>query len=136
MRESRLYGSVRGALRNERPYRDPLARLRASSTRYGDIRERRRSLLSRSRISLTLNAGYRIEQESKWPGQTRPSPFLTLVLRAYSSGSTLTIAEPWLLPTQSTGRGPVSWTKTRRMLVVRGSRYSVISPLLVSSRDT
>jgi hypothetical protein len=23
MRESRLYGSVRGALRNERPYRDP-----------------------------------------------------------------------------------------------------------------
>ena len=26
MRESRTYGSVRGALSNERPYRDPLAK--------------------------------------------------------------------------------------------------------------
>src|SRR5262245_65135233 len=30
MRESRTYGSVRGALSNERPYRDPYARSRAS----------------------------------------------------------------------------------------------------------
>jgi hypothetical protein len=31
MRESRLYGSVRGALRNERPYRDPWTRRRSGS---------------------------------------------------------------------------------------------------------
>src|SRR5262245_56196156 len=46
------------------------------------------------------------------------------------------MAAPWLLPIHSTGRRPVSSTKTRRILVVRGSRYSVISPVLVSSRDT
>ena len=30
---------------------------------------------------------------------------------------------PWLLPTQSTGRSPLSSTKTRRMLVVRGASF-------------
>jgi len=35
----------------------PKARSRASSTRYGDIRERRRMVVH-SRISLALNAGY------------------------------------------------------------------------------
>src|SRR5262245_12990141 len=53
-----------------------------------------------------------------------------------SSGSTFTIDAPWLLPTQSTGRGPLSSTNTRRTLVERGSRYSVIWPDLVSSRAT
>src|SRR5215510_11647565 len=61
---------------------------------------------------------------------------MTSLGNAYSNGSTRTIAEPWLLPTQSTGRGPVSSTNTRRMLVVRGSRYSVTWPVLVSSRAT
>src|ERR1700730_3741388 len=54
----------------------------------------------------------------------------------YSIGSTRTIEAPRLLPTQRTGRGPVSSTNTRRMLVVRGSRYSTICPVLVSSRAT
>ena len=39
-----------------------------------------------------------------------------------SLGSTLTISPPWLLPTQSTGRGPRLSTKTRRILVSFGSR--------------
>src|SRR5882757_2858454 len=46
------------------------------------------------------------------------------------------IAAPWLLPIQSTGRPLVSSTNTRRILVVRGRRYSVISSVLVLSRET
>src|SRR5262249_41658058 len=38
-----------------------------------------------------------------------------------SNGSTFTIEAPWLLPTQSTGLAPRSSTKTRRILVERGS---------------
>ena len=63
-------------------------------------------------------------------------PSISLIAVQQSSGSTLTIEAPWLLPTQSTGRGPVSSTKTRRMLVVRGSRYSVTWPVFGSRRAT
>src|SRR5262249_4195768 len=55
---------------------------------------------------------------------------------AQSSGSTLTMAPPWLLPTHSTGRGPPSCTNTRRMLVVCGNRYSTISSVRGLSRET
>src|SRR5712672_1010607 len=58
----------------------------------------------------------------------RPSP--------QSSGSTFTIAAPWLLPIHSTGRPLVSSTNTRRILVVRGMRYSVTSSVLVLIRET
>src|SRR5262249_51397662 len=52
----------------------------------------------------------------------------------HSSGSSLMIDAPWLLPTQKvTGVVELS-TKTRRMLVSRGSRYSTDAPILVSSR--
>ena len=45
-----------------------------------------------------------------------------LTARAYSSGSTLTIEAPWLLPAQKvTGVVELS-TKTRRILVLRGRR--------------
>ena len=48
-----------------------------------------------------------------------------------SSGSSLMIDAPWLLPTQNvTGVVELS-TNTRRTLVVRGSRYSTNWPLLV-----
>src|SRR4051794_29947464 len=53
-----------------------------------------------------------------------------------SVGSTFTIAAPWLLPIQSTGRPLVSSTNTRRMLVVRGRRYWVTPWVLVLSRET
>src|SRR4051812_22246842 len=53
-----------------------------------------------------------------------------------SRGSTRTIEAPLLLPTHSTGRGPVSSRKTRRILVERGKRYSTNSPVVGSSRDT
>src|SRR5262245_58397838 len=79
--------------------------------------------------------GGRLSQTGRWPGRARPSHSL-YHRRDQSSGSTLMIAAPWLLPIQSTGRRPVCSTKTRRMLVVRGSRYSVTSPVLVSSRET
>src|ERR1700722_10325858 len=52
------------------------------------------------------------------PGHPKIERFRT----GQSSGSTLTIEAPWLLPTQSTVRGPSSCTNTRRILVVRGSR--------------
>ena len=39
-------------------------------------------------------------------------------------------------PTHSTGRGPLSTTKTRRMLVLCGSRYSTISSVLGLRRAT
>src|SRR5712671_3282554 len=58
----------------------------------------------------------------------RPSP--------QSCGSTFTIAAPWLLPIHSTGRPLVSSTNTRRILVVRGMRYSVTSSVLVLIRET
>src|SRR6059058_5549285 len=46
-----------------------------------------------------------------------------------SSGSSLTIDAPWLLPTQNvTGVVRLS-TNTRRTFVDRGSRYSTNSPL-------
>src|SRR5882672_10915934 len=46
-----------------------------------------------------------------------------------SSGSSLTIEAPWLLPTQQvTGVVELS-TKTRRTLVGRGSRYSTDAPV-------
>src|SRR5215203_1575117 len=51
-----------------------------------------------------------------------------------SRGSTRTIEAPLLLPTQSTGLGPVSSRKTRRILVERGKRYSMNSPVVGSSR--
>src|SRR4051794_11149324 len=53
---------------------------------------------------------------------------------AASSGSSLTIDAPWLLPTQKvTG---VVWlsTNTRRTLVERGRRYSTVAPLAGSRR--
>src|SRR5262249_28348499 len=55
--------------------------------------------------------------------------------RAYqSSGCSLTIDAPWLLPTQKvTGVVELS-TKTRRTLVGRGSRYSTEAPVFVSIR--
>src|SRR5215475_14947843 len=56
-----------------------------------------------------------------------------LELQPQSSGSTLTRAAPWLLPTQNvTGVVELS-TNTVRMLVSRGSRYSTVSPVLGSS---
>src|SRR5262249_60748832 len=51
-----------------------------------------------------------------------------------SSGSSLTIEAPWLLPTQNvTGFVRLS-TNTRRSLVARGSTYSVKWPLDGSKR--
>src|SRR5581483_7069888 len=56
--------------------------------------------------------------------------------RRQSSGSSLTIEAPWLLPTQKlTGVVRLS-TNTRRILVERGSRYSTNPPVLGSSRST
>src|SRR5438128_11701863 len=43
---------------------------------------------------------------------------------------------PWLLPTQNVGGVVELSTKTRRMFVCRGSRYSVNVPALGSSRST
>src|SRR5258706_15739260 len=51
-----------------------------------------------------------------------------------SSGSSLTIEAPWLLPTQKVTGVVVLSTNTRRMLVERGSRYSTNCPDLGSSR--
>src|SRR4051812_35769442 len=48
-----------------------------------------------------------------------------LRLRDQSNGSTFTIDAVWLPPTHSARFAPFSSTKTRRMLVVCGSRYSV-----------
>src|SRR5262249_58257482 len=51
-----------------------------------------------------------------------------------SSGSSLTIDAPWLLPTQKvTGVVRLS-TKTRRTLVARGRVYSMKRPVAGSSR--
>ena len=55
--------------------------------------------------------------------------------QAQSSGSSLMMLAPWLLPTQNVGGVVLLSTKTRRMLVVFGSRYSTNLPVLVSSRD-
>src|SRR5882757_1953759 len=66
----------------------------------------------------------------------KPGHRILAVAIHQSVGSTLMIAAPWLLPIQGTGRPLVSSTKTRRMLVVRGRRYSVISSVLVLSRET
>ena len=52
------------------------------------------------------------------------------------SGSTLTIEPWWLLPTQNVTGVVVLSTKTRRMLVSRGSRYSTNYPVSGLSRDT
>src|ERR1700680_4084044 len=62
--------------------------------------------------------------------------FISFDASCQSNGSTFTIEAPWLLPTQSVGRGPVSCRNTRRILVGRGIKYSVIWPLLLSSRAT
>src|SRR5207247_2486649 len=54
----------------------------------------------------------------------------------YSSGSSLMIDAPWLLPTQNvTGVVELS-TKTRRTFVSRGRRYSTNSPVLGLRRST
>ena len=49
--------------------------------------------------------------------------------RSYSNGSSLIREEPWLLPTQKVAGFVELSTSTRRMLVDRGSRYSVNSPV-------
>src|SRR5215813_9395093 len=54
--------------------------------------------------------------------------------RDQSSGSTLTIEAPWLLPTQKVGGLVVLSTKERRMSVSRGSGYSTACPVCGSSR--
>src|SRR4051812_30123761 len=56
--------------------------------------------------------------------------------RNYSSGSTLTIEAPWLLPTHRMPGFLESSMKTRRMLVGRGIWYSVYWPVAISRRDT
>src|SRR5437016_3863152 len=53
-----------------------------------------------------------------------------------SNGSTLITAAPRLLPTQKVGGLVELSTFTRRTLVIRGSRYSVTSPVLVFTRTT
>src|SRR5438445_8347342 len=53
---------------------------------------------------------------------------------SYSSGSSLMIVAPRLLPTQKVGGLVELSTFTRRTLVVRGRRYSVTSPALVFTR--
>src|SRR5690242_4076045 len=57
-----------------------------------------------------------------------------LILTYCSKASTLIIAAPKLLPTQSVGGFVELSTFTRRTLVMRGRRYSVISPVWVLSR--
>ncbi len=52
MREFRPYGSVRGALRNERPYRDHLVDLRRLDKSSGILRHRHRQ-----RLEMRLAAG-------------------------------------------------------------------------------
>ena len=47
-----------------------------------------------------------------------------------SSGSIFTTAAPWLLPVQIVAGVVESSAKTRRMLVSRGIRYSITSPVL------
>src|SRR5215467_322352 len=87
------------------------------------------------RPSRSMAAGTLATRQSQWPGRT-PAIAFAPTERVQSCGSTLMIAAPWLLPIHSTGRPLVSSTNTRRILVVRGSRYSVNSPLLVLSRET
>src|SRR5580692_741175 len=67
-----------------------------------------------------------------------PSRMMTVVNddKRQSSGSTLTIEAPWLLPIHSVPGFLASSTKTRRMLVGRGSGYSVYCPVLTSRRAT
>ena len=75
MRESRTYGSVRGALSNERPYRDPkakpiisrrirheeaAARNKAALCHGGSISKRRRD-----GFRLRLNPSYRLPSKNK-----------------------------------------------------------------------
>src|SRR5579862_4050953 len=57
-------------------------------------------------------------------------------LHSQSNGSTLTIDAPWLLPIHSVPGFFASSTKTRRILVGRGSGYSVYCPDLMSRRAT
>src|SRR5881397_852429 len=54
----------------------------------------------------------------------------------YSSGSTWIIVPSRLLPIQNAGGLDTLSTFTRRMFVVRGSKYSVVSPLLVFTLTT
>src|SRR4030095_4399445 len=54
----------------------------------------------------------------------------------HSSGSTLIIAAPRLLPTQKVGGFVELSTFTRRMFVALGRRYSTVSPVLVFTRTT
>src|SRR5438876_6617249 len=61
-------------------------------------------------------------------------PLLAPELGYGSSGSTLMIAAPRLLPTQNVGGFVELSTLTRRTLVMRGRRYSFTSPVLVLSR--
>src|SRR5882762_8501434 len=97
MRESRTYGSVRGALSNERPNRDRFARndglmrsprhtLRPSSPANGsaewppDDRLRRATQYSEASVMESKSRGGRVNvclesrcRHSSWPGLTRPS---------------------------------------------------------------
>src|SRR5215472_11862087 len=52
------------------------------------------------------------------------------------SGSSLTMEAPWLLPTQKLTGVVVLSTKTRRMLVSLGRKYSTVWLVLGSSRTT
>src|SRR5437667_12809820 len=53
-----------------------------------------------------------------------------------SSGSTLTIDALWLLPIHSVGGFVELSTSTRRMFVLRGRRYSTVSPVVLLTRAT
>src|ERR1700684_1316557 len=59
-----------------------------------------------------------------------------LTTACQSVGCSRTIDAPWLLPTQNDTVVVVSSTNDRRMLVGRGSRYSVNVPDAGSSRST
>src|SRR5262245_15867231 len=57
-------------------------------------------------------------------------------LRGYSTGSTRISEAPRLLPIQNAGGVLPLSTFTRRMFVIRGSRYSTTSPVFVFTRTT
>src|SRR5215467_1112706 len=64
------------------------------------------------------------------------SPALQIIAGNQSSGSSRTIDAPWLLPTQNVGGVVRLSTKTRRIFVNFGSRYSTMAPLFGLRRST
>jgi hypothetical protein len=98
MRESRTYGSVRGALRNERPYRDRFARndgVSAGLNRLARIRHRgRQAAVDRERLAIDVGRVVAGEKQFHRRDLVRLAGALHSRQRWWATSQTLGIVEP------------------------------------------